>query len=80
MADFDPFANQGGPVAWDPEHSTDAKKQAEELHRRLADDNDELGSGPSAFTADDSDHGSGNDGRKKSGDIVDDTAEFDNNN
>lgn len=42
MAEFDPFANQGGPVAWDPEHAKDAKKQAEELSRRLAaDDEDE---------------------------------------
>lgn len=79
MADFDPFANQGGPVAWDPEHSTDAKKQAEELNRRLAADSDEPGSGPSPFTADDSDRGGGNDGRKESGDSVDDTTEFDNN-
>lgn len=51
MADFDPFANQGGPVAWDPEHSSDAKKQAAELDRRLAADSDSAGSGPSTFSA-----------------------------
>lgn len=54
MADFDPFANQGGPVAWDPEHSADAKKQAEELSRRLAADTDESGSGPSSYSGDES--------------------------
>ncbi|MEO7349175.1 MAG: hypothetical protein ABIW32_04870 [Terrimesophilobacter sp.] len=54
MADFDPFANQGGPVAWDPEHSTDAKKQAEVLRSRLAADSAESGNGRSAFDADDS--------------------------
>lgn len=31
MADFDPFANQGGPAAWDPEHSDDSKRRADEL-------------------------------------------------
>lgn len=41
MADFDPFANQGGPVAWDPEHATDVKKQAAELSRRIAADDEE---------------------------------------
>lgn len=55
MADFDPFANQGGPVAWDPEHSADAKKQAEELSRRLAADTDESGSGPSSYSGDEND-------------------------
>lgn len=52
MADFDPFANQGGQVAWDPEHSADVKKQAEELSRRLAADTDESGNGPASFSAD----------------------------
>ena len=54
MADFDPFANQGGQAAWDPEHSADVKKQAEELSRRLAADIDGSGNEPSRF----SDHGS----------------------
>lgn len=54
MADFDPFANQGGPAAWDPEHSTDVKKQAEELNRRLAADSDDVDDIPSPF-ADDGD-------------------------
>ena len=35
MADFDPFANQGGPVAWDPEHDDDSRAKAEELLRGL---------------------------------------------
>lgn len=53
MADFDPFANQGGPAAWDPEHADDSKKRAEELLKRLADDEeDEPGSGPSTFGLD----------------------------
>ncbi len=55
MADFDPFANQGGQAAWDPEHSTDVKKQAEELSRRLAADTDETGNPPSSFSDDDAD-------------------------
>ena len=53
MADFDPFANQGGPVAWDPEHSADAKKQAAELSRRIAADTDDVGNSPSTFSEDD---------------------------
>lgn len=31
VADFDPFANQGGPAAWDPEHADDSKTRADEL-------------------------------------------------
>ncbi len=58
MADFDPFANQGGPVAWDPEHSADAQKQAEELNRRLAADHAESGNDPSPFAGE---SGSGTD-------------------
>lgn len=54
MADFDPFANQGGPAAWDPEHSSDVKKQADELNRRLAADNEEPGNAPFSFSGDDS--------------------------
>ncbi|GAA3728808.1 hypothetical protein GCM10022239_01940 [Leifsonia bigeumensis] len=50
MADFDPFANQGGPAAWDPEHAGDAKKHSDELLRRLAATEDEPGSGPSKFS------------------------------
>lgn len=49
MADFDPFTNQGGQAAWDPEHSADVKKQAEELSRRLAADTDESGNEPTPF-------------------------------
>lgn len=37
MADFDPFANQGGPAAWDPEHDDDSRAKAEELLRGLGD-------------------------------------------
>lgn len=59
MADFDPFANQGGPVAWDPEHSADAKKQAEELSRRLAADIAESGNDPSPFAGESDSDGDG---------------------
>jgi hypothetical protein len=34
VADFDPFANQGGPAAWDPEHSDDSRQKADELLRK----------------------------------------------
>ena len=40
MADFDPFANQGGPAAWDPEHEDDSKKQADELLNNLSEDSE----------------------------------------
>lgn len=73
MADFDPFENQGGPVAWDPEHSADAKKQAEELSRRLAADIAESGNGPSSFGGDDSSDGVSADAH--GADLFDDTAE-----
>lgn len=53
MADFDPFANQGGAAAWDPEHARDTRKQADELLRRLAAEDGEPGSGPSSFSGDD---------------------------
>jgi hypothetical protein len=59
MADFDPFANQGGAAAWDPEHAGDARKQSDELLRRLAANDDDPGSGPSTFSEDDEDIGSG---------------------
>lgn len=49
MADFDPFENQGGPLAWDPDHAGDARKQTDELLRRLAATADEPGSGPSTY-------------------------------
>ena len=53
MADFDPFANQGGPAAWDPEHASDVKKQAEELSRRIAADTRESGNDPGSYSDDD---------------------------
>ncbi len=56
MVDFDPFANQGGQAAWDPQHSADVKKQADELSRRLAADTDQSGNEPSPFSDDDSAH------------------------
>lgn len=52
MADFDPFENQGGPAAWDPEHADDSKKKADDLLKKLADEDDVPGSGPSTFSAD----------------------------
>ncbi len=55
MADFDPFANQGGPAAWDPEHDDDSKKLTDELLSKLDDgDEDEPSAGPPYFTDDDS--------------------------
>lgn len=57
MADFDPFANQGGPAAWDPEHASDAKKHSDELLRRLAATEDEPGSGPSDYSDEEPDAG-----------------------
>ncbi len=53
MADFDPFANQGGPAAWDPEHRDDSKKRADELLKKLAESDAEPGSGPAAFARED---------------------------
>lgn len=55
MADFDPFANQGGPAAWDPEHAGDAKKHSDELLRRLAAAEGEPGSGPAHYADDEPD-------------------------
>lgn len=55
MADFDPFANQGGPAAWDPEHADDSKKQADDLLKKLSEETDEPGSGPSTFSTDSGD-------------------------
>lgn len=31
MAGFDPFANQGGPAAWDPDHRDDSRERADQL-------------------------------------------------
>ena len=59
MADFDPFANQGGPVGWDPEHDDDSKKLADELLKKLTDSDDEPGSGPSTFSGTTSGEGTG---------------------
>ncbi|MEO6941597.1 MAG: hypothetical protein ABI238_00310 [Terrimesophilobacter sp.] len=53
MADFDPFANQGGQAAWDPEHADDSKKLAADLMKKLAAEEDDPGSGPSTFSTDD---------------------------
>lgn len=64
MANFDPFANQGGPAAWDPEHASDVKKQAEELNRRLAADLEASWNEPSTFSEHDAggSDGEGTDG------------------
>lgn len=53
MADFDPFANQGGPAAWDPEHSDDSRKRADELLKSA-------GEGPGADPSDFGDDGEPN--------------------
>ncbi|MEO7373546.1 MAG: hypothetical protein ABIW36_06505 [Terrimesophilobacter sp.] len=50
MADFDPFANQGGPAAWDPEHTDDSKAQADELLNKVG---EESGAEPGDFGGDD---------------------------
>ena len=39
MAAFDPYANQGGPAAWDPQHHDDSRALADKLLREV--DNDE---------------------------------------
>jgi hypothetical protein len=57
MADFDPFANQGGPAAWDPEHGDDSKKLTDELLKKLSEDDRDPGAGPSTFTDDTFDDG-----------------------
>lgn len=51
MADFDPFANQGGPVAWDPEHADDSKAKADELLKKVG---QAPGAEPGDFGVDDS--------------------------
>jgi hypothetical protein len=55
VADFDPFANQGGPAAWDPEHGNDSKKLTDELLKKLAEADDDPGAGPSTFAREDGD-------------------------
>lgn len=50
MADFDPFANQGGPAAWDPEHHDDSEKLTEEFLKKLRQADNEPGSGPSSYS------------------------------
>ena len=45
MAGFDPFANQGGAAAWDPDHPDDSRAIADELLGNLdEDDLDDLDS------------------------------------
>ncbi|HNP16257.1 MAG: hypothetical protein KF739_09880 [Cryobacterium sp.] len=56
MADFDPFANQGGPAAWDPEHRDDSKKRADELLKKLAESDAEPGSGPATYANEDAEN------------------------
>lgn len=38
MAGFDPFANQGGPAAWDPDHRDDSRELADRLLDQVDDD------------------------------------------
>lgn len=38
MATFDPFANQGGAAAWDPDHADDSRAIADDLFADLDDD------------------------------------------
>lgn len=38
MAAFDPFANQGGPAAWDPQHPNNSRELADRLLRDVDDD------------------------------------------
>lgn len=35
MAAFDPFANQGGPAAWDPQHHDNSRELADRLLREI---------------------------------------------
>lgn len=35
MAEFDPYANQGGPAAWDPQHRDDSRELADRLLREV---------------------------------------------
>lgn len=58
MADFDPFANQGGPAAWDPEHADDSKAQADALLKKLAKSS---GAEPGDFGGDEATLDAGND-------------------
>lgn len=38
MTAFDPFANQGGPAAWDPAHDDNSRELAEKLLRAVPDE------------------------------------------
>ncbi len=83
MADFDPFANQGGAAAWDPEQAGAARKQADELLKRLAAEGDEPGSGPSTFSGEEDDdggdyaEGSADDDDPTEGSLSEDDPDFD---
>lgn len=37
MAGFDPFANQGGPAAWDPDHHDNSREIADRLLNEVDD-------------------------------------------
>ncbi|HRN29317.1 MAG TPA: hypothetical protein PK781_04815 [Terrimesophilobacter sp.] len=37
MAGFDPFANQGGPAAWDPQHRDNSRELADKLLAEIDD-------------------------------------------
>lgn len=49
MADFDPFENQGGAAAFDPDQAAEVKKLAEKLLAELAGQEDEPGTGAANF-------------------------------
>jgi len=38
MARFDPYANQGGPAAWDPQHRDNSRELADRLLGEVDDD------------------------------------------
>lgn len=38
MTGFDPFANQGGPAAWDPQYHDNSREVADKLLREVPDD------------------------------------------
>lgn len=54
MADFDPFENQGGGSALDPDQAAEIKKLAEKFLEDLKDLDDEPGSGPANFSGSES--------------------------
>ena len=49
LAEFDPFENQGGASALDPEQAAEVKKLTEKLLADLASMEDEPGAGPVHF-------------------------------